>query len=339
MTDPTTFYRGAALSGTRFAVLGAYDSHSDPYFPDTQIAVFDINFGWEQITRKAFFGSGIARFLTGVDRAEAVVLSETGEVFFTQTPDTIEYVSEATMPAMSGPAVIDGRVFAVGAAGAHFGRDRAGDWRPLVEADYDPDFLGLSPVERAINVMGLETIEQYDAMSFEDEMLSFERVAERTRSFFAAGGSAVDDLYLVGAQGAVLHFDGTSYTSIDLAEASNLTRVVVHQNEIYVLGAHRGSVIYRGTIFQGFERIFKEANQTVYIDGLAFLGDRMFLSDPQETTGGLYELEGASLIKHNAIEGPVWAIDAIDGVLWVMQAKALHRFDGTTWEKFDSPYL
>lgn len=68
----------------------------------------------------------------------------------------------------------------------------------------------------------------------------------------------------------------------------------------------------------------------------------LYFCDVSEETGGVYRLDGGQSTKVT-IPGapdpvPIWQIDVIDSVLWALEAKAINRFDGTTWDRFESPF-
>ena len=55
--------------------------------------------------------------------------------------------------------------------------------------------------------------------------------------FYGVWGSAADDVYVVGSNGTVLHYDGAAFTEIDLDESVDLLSVAGSgPNDVFIVG-------------------------------------------------------------------------------------------------------
>lgn len=186
--------------------------------------------------------------------------------------------------------------------------------------------------------MGFTSPEQYDALSDEEEFEARRRKVDYEASIYAIDGPAHDDLYLAGLNATLIHFDGTEYHRIETGQESSFTDVILHEGEVYIIGAHRGSVILKGTAKEGFAPIAEVDEDRLWFGSMCFWQGALYVGDALKARGGVYRLEGDQLRKLPGLEGPIIRLEAAGGVLWALQEKALHRFDGESWQHFESPF-
>ena len=335
------FYRGVAVDRTRFAVLAASGGTANPFARHTRIIVFDASKRtWSILAERNWFGTAITRYEPTAESTSLAVLSEDGDVFLSSKPDRDERVATGPLPPMNGLGQVDDALYVTGSVGAHFRRDKSGTWRPLLPEAYDIDYLQLGPVERAMRVMGLETIDEYDAMSFEAEMESFRRTTKYETPFFAVAGTAADRVILAGRDGAILKFDGQSFTELAAPSSSTLVaaRVDSGTGDIYLAGGNKGSVLVRIDASDQIETLLKGPEGGVWIDSFTLFRDEIIAGDPHQSTGGLYRYIDGGLERMDTVSNPVLATDSHDGVLWAMEERAIVWFDGADWHRAESPY-
>lgn len=232
-----------------------------------------------------------------------------------------------------------GGFYALGAAGFFFRRSDAGEWSVLSKSYFQPDSPTKGILDKLMEIGGYQSEEEYwDDKSIAQQTRLHTELGRREAPYYAIGGFAPDDLYLAGQNGAMLHFDGTDMHRIESGAKSTLTNVIARNGDIYVAGAHRGAVILKGNRATGFTPIFEAPVKQLWLDSMAFNGDDILIGDPEPATGGLYRLDpGGRLHKLPEIAAPIWKVDVVDGVIWALEAKAINRFEGGSWERYDSP--
>jgi hypothetical protein len=148
-------------------------------------------------------------------------------------------------------------------------------------------------------------------------------------------GSSESDVYAVGMQGFMAHFDGRQWRKLELPTDEHLNWVRCYgTHEVWVCG-------YNGTLLKGNARDgFKDMsgvddNQTWVC--LSKFNDQVYLSAEE----GLYVFDGKSIQPVKTALKPelqdAWRVDHADGVLWSIGVKDLARFDGTRWERVEHP--
>ncbi|EAR22487.1 beta propeller repeat protein [Nitrococcus mobilis] len=146
-------------------------------------------------------------------------------------------------------------------------------------------------------------------------------------------GTASDDIYAVGMNGVVLHYDGISWKRIDAPTNCGLQRVLcVDRNEIYVCGY--GNCVYRveGGIWHN---LINEPSETVYWDMALFRGN-IFVC----TKDTLFRVRGDALEEVNIpVEGRLnfYRMASDGNELWTCGGECLLRFDGSQWERYQFP--
>jgi hypothetical protein len=345
-----SFYTGAALGCDQFATLATFDGKGHPAEPsgDYSFDVFNSTTGsWRHVV----IGKDSGECVTGWapdGRAQAVAINRDGLVIFDDSRAREEqpYVDPEIPLASDGMTVasIAGRLYAIGGAGHFFWRDPDSNWTVLDPAFFKAEAFSMSGVDLSMRLGGITTYEEYDNLSYDEELKLSDIYDEYTATFYTITGTGHDNLYLAGPEGRMLHFDGQRISKIDSGVKTGLTSArVAPDGTVYVCGARGGSVILAGDKNRGFAPVLQMPEGQLYAYKMALLGPALYIADVSEKTGGLYKWSGGQLtrivVPGAAHPVPIWQVDVADGVLWALEAKALNRFDGATWERFESPFV
>jgi len=345
-----SFYTGAALGGDQFATLATFDGKGHPAEPsgDYSFDVFNSTTGsWRHVVNGKNSGESVTGWAPD-GRAQAVAINRDGLVIFDDSPAREEqpYVDPEIPLASDGMTVasIAGRLYAIGGGGHIFWRDAGSGWTVLDPEFFKADAFSMSGVDLSMRLGGIATYEEYDNLTFEEELRLMELHSEYTATFYTITGTGHDNLYLAGPDGRMLHFDGQRISKLDSGVKNPLTSArIASDGTVYVCGARGGAVILAGDRNRGFAPVLQMPESQFYPYKMAFLGPDLYIADVSEKTGGLYKLTDGQLTRVSvpgaADPVPVWQVDVADGVLWALEAKALNRFDGTTWERFESPFV
>lgn len=342
--DHKTFYRGAALDRHRFAALANSDgsySPNRPFSSSTHVVEFDLRTGaWQEIAHRKWFGVGVARW-PGAGAAGAagfMVLSQQGDVLEHGEETRDSRLTDGPLAWMVSIDCVSGGLYAIGSTGCHFRYSTDGTWAPMSPEAYDPHYLQLDIVERGMRILGLQSLDEYDALTPDQEdWLSGKQVRLET-PFFGIDGPSPNDLYLAGQNGALMQFDGEHFHDIDPGERSSLVSVLCIGEDVLVSGSSRGSVVLRGNARKGFTPIFRAPQKEVAIYGMTLFDGMPHFGDLGEETGGVYRLEDGVMRRLPGVNAPVVHVEAIDGVLWTLEQKAVNLFDGASWSRFESPF-
>lgn len=258
------------------------------------------------------------------DRHRFVALGRHGEVHFRRGGDTpsnrVEQIPGAGMlngnlgGLMTHLREIGGQLWACGQRGQvyrRFGRD---DWRHQDR--------GLFVELKLADYVG--------------------RGAELAEAMFSSGpmlncldGSSEQDVYVVGLQGFVAHFDGKRWQRVALNTDEHLTWVRCYgRDEVWICG-YNGTVL-KGNARQGFTDVSTVDDNQTWVC-LSKFQDRVYLSHED----GLYVYDGQRIEEVQTGLSPElqdgWRVDHADGVLWSIGIKDLARFDGQCWERIHHP--
>lgn len=150
-------------------------------------------------------------------------------------------------------------------------------------------------------------------------------------------GYSSSDIYVVGGDGDIFHFDGTDWDRCDTPNDEILTAVACGSGgEVWVCG-------FNGTLLRGnFAEGFKECSR--YDDNMIFSSIALFNETPYLASGeGLFffNKEQQKISKVSTRLRPeivdANAVVANDGVLWSFGYKDLAYFDGSSWTRVDHP--
>lgn len=209
--------------------------------------------------------------------------------------------------------LIDGRLWACGQHGQVYRRWGRDDWRRADEGIR----VVLNPAEHA-----------QDAGSLLDTM-------SRAPMLGCIDGSSSDDVYVVGMNGYMAHFDGEAWTRVELPVDEHLEWVRCYgPDEVWVCGFN-GTVL-RGSAREGFKRVSGVDDHQTFVC-LTRFNESVYLCAEE----GLFVWDGKSI-------GPVktglkpelqnaWRVDQVGGILWSVGVTDIARFDGSAWERVEHP--
>ena len=144
----------------------------------------------------------------------------------------------------------------------------------------------------------------------------------------AIDGFDENDIYSVGYSGSVVHFDGASWTSLDVPTNQHLYQVLCHDDGlVYCCGM--SGIVLRGRI-DAWEDLSSE-ERTEDFWGMAAFGRKVYLC----TLHQLFCIDGDDLV---AVDVPVnssgsyYRLASNDSYLWATTGTGrILRFDGVNW--------
>lgn len=148
-------------------------------------------------------------------------------------------------------------------------------------------------------------------------------------------GSSDDDIYVVGLSGYMAHFDGVTWTRIDLPVDEHLEWVRCYgPDEVWACG-HNGTLL-RGNASKGFNSLGGLNDHQTFVC-LAKFNESVYLCAEE----GLFVWNGKAIAQLRTGLKPelqdAWRVDQVDGVLWSVGVRDIARFDGQKWERFGHP--
>lgn len=151
------------------------------------------------------------------------------------------------------------------------------------------------------------------------------------KGFECMDGFKEDDLYAVGWDGEIWHYNGAQWSQEDSPTNQILTRVLCTPSGIVYASGRRG-LILRGKEHQW--EVVEQDTITDDIWDLAWYQGRLYLS----TMRGVFTLDKEEFAPVDFGEDTprsCYHLSAADGVLWSFGAKDLMAFDGITWSRID----
>lgn len=148
-------------------------------------------------------------------------------------------------------------------------------------------------------------------------------------------GTADSDVYVVGLQGFLAHFDGSKWTKIELPVDEHLEWVrCVTEGEVWVCG-HNGTLL-RGDAKSGFKSVSGPDDHQTFVC-LAKFNKCVYVSAEE----GLFQYDGEKISQVKTSLKPdiqdAWRLDYADGVMWSIGVTDLVRFDGKNWARVHHP--
>jgi hypothetical protein len=142
-------------------------------------------------------------------------------------------------------------------------------------------------------------------------------------------GFGEDDIYGVGWEGEIWHFDGSKWGLQDSGTNVALLRVKCAQDgSVYACGQE--GVLLRGRDGM-WERIEQDATDD-HLRGLEWFNERLYVS----TMSKVYELVKGNLEAVSFGRDPPMTcnlLSAADGIMWSIGGKDVMEFDGNKWQR------
>ncbi|PTL85143.1 hypothetical protein DAT35_07855 [Vitiosangium sp. GDMCC 1.1324] len=156
-------------------------------------------------------------------------------------------------------------------------------------------------------------------------------VAGEVKGFESIDGFSESNLYAVGWDGEIWHFDGSVWTQQQSPVDVVLTRVLcAGDGHVYATG--RQGLLLRGRDARW--EVVEHDGPREDIQDMAWYGDRLYLSTHRQ----LFTLSGDRLTPiHFGDDAPetCYHLSVADGVLWSFGAKDLMAFNGQKWTRVD----
>lgn len=152
-------------------------------------------------------------------------------------------------------------------------------------------------------------------------------------SFQSISGTGPTNIFAVGNQGEMFHFDGKNWDAIDSPTNSHLQRVIcVSPHLVYACG-------YNGVFLRGQDNdweVFSQDNVTEELWGLTVFQDIPYVAH----TEGILRFDGTALVPVDTKLQPppdTSRLCVADGCLWSFGIHDICRFDGKRWNRFVCP--
>ncbi|MNZ15639.1 hypothetical protein D3C78_325930 [compost metagenome] len=149
--------------------------------------------------------------------------------------------------------------------------------------------------------------------------------------FEAVDGFAESDIYAVGWNGEIWHYDGSGWHQKQSPTNIVLTRVLCAGNGVVYASGRKGLLL------KGRDDSWEVIDHQSMIDDiwdLAWYHDKLYLS----TMHGLFTLDQDKLLAVDFGEdspNSCYHLSAADGVLWSIGGKDIMAFDGNNWTRID----
>jgi hypothetical protein len=336
MTKPLSIARAAAVSEARIALACAADE-DDVGTAFTRLLRCDGG-AWSALDIEQDAAS-LCYLRDAVGRTSLWMMSRDRNLIDVDGGGTTTRIEDATLHGkphqlgfLSKLRQIGGSLYAVGAGGQTYRRDRDGAWHVLSEELLDGPFPDLSWMrEYHQNPKLLEDPEIN--RQFVDRILS-----EKATLFWALAGTSEQSIYFGGEQrtGLLYFWDGSRAVPCNLPTAKALGRIeFAPDGTIWACG--RDGILLRGRDLE-FEVVVDVGEYS--FSSLAWFNGRLYVCvnyDPST----LYVLDGAALRPVETGLSPEMTdahiLEPAGGALWVVGWKSLARFDGRTWERIPVP--
>lgn len=164
-------------------------------------------------------------------------------------------------------------------------------------------------------------------LSFADAIAS---LINDTIDLLDIAGSNEKNIYTVGSNGFIAHYNGITWTTMKKATAADLHGLHIDEyGNAWAVGA-RGTVLY-GNSITGFTVISRKTLEADFNAITEFEGTPYIAA-----SDGIYSIIENKAHKLKITAHDVSSIESIDGVLWALSALKLIRFDGKTWTEFEN---
>lgn len=146
-------------------------------------------------------------------------------------------------------------------------------------------------------------------------------------------GVSCNDIYAVGQKGAVLHYDGTHWSTLASPASRSLSRVLCRSaDEVYVCG-NDGLLLVGNR--DGWRSI--DTGRTMHFWDMALYDGQLYIAHLH----GLIRYDGQNFVDIDTgiVPAPTGhRLDARDGLLYSFGIDDLLRFDGKRWERIVCPH-
>lgn len=340
MAESVTYTRARARSSRRINIAGAF-SRDEPFAPRTNSLAYDLDDDrpdprgggrapnhWSQDLEPRCVTSIALVSIPSLEFPLFCELSAEGEVLFNWKGAPTEKIPGAGIDApdalgfgrMAHLRQIGRHLYAVGDGGQFYRRDEAafgqGTWHQL-----DPGLL-------------------QDPDALRDALLEpgVAPVREMVRKvYFCVNGPSEDEVYVCGAHGTLLVWDGKHTRDLPVPTEASLTAILVAPDRtIYVCG--RNGTLLAGDARHGF-RPAPGYGGGQNFTSMTWFRDRLWLgsgSGPRALW--VHEPTGPRRVGVEEGIDDVNVIDAADDeALWIVGAKKLWRYDGNRFERIYDP--
>jgi hypothetical protein len=147
-------------------------------------------------------------------------------------------------------------------------------------------------------------------------------------------GTSPADLYAVGVEGIIWHFDGKRWRDLKSPTNQRLSNVrCVSKDEIYICG--NSGILMRGSARSGWQLLAQDAlNDNLW--GLTIFGGKPYVA----STGGIHFYDGKDLRQVDFGDLKLKSfnrLDACNSSLWSFGIKQIAWFDGHRWREVVCP--
>jgi hypothetical protein len=154
-----------------------------------------------------------------------------------------------------------------------------------------------------------------------------------TKILLSIHGLVESDIYSVGFNGVIFHYNGKAWKQLDSPTNVGLQRVLcVAIDEVYICGNANG--LYRGNTRQWYA--LAEPDEKVTFWDMAFFQGSVYVCTKKQ----LFVLRGDSLTEVEIpVKGPLgfYRMDADENELWTCGNECLLQFDGRKWKRHVFP--
>lgn len=154
-----------------------------------------------------------------------------------------------------------------------------------------------------------------------------------SKIFLSIDGISETDIFTVGFNGVIFHYNGNSWSQVDSPTNLGLQRVLcISKEEVYICGY--GNSLYRGNA-NGWLPLTENDNDTIYWDMAYFKGKVYVCTKKKLFIVKKDQLENVEI----PIKGPLgfYRMDSDENELWACGNECLLKFDGKTWKQYIFP--
>jgi len=244
MTEPALMFRAGAAKYRDLIFLMGYWGPPDALQAPTMATVFDEEQveddtqGWGLDQHDYVFVDVVVHQNSDWERPAFCALSNDGVVFLDLDEDTYENIPSQSHGPLERIASIDGTLYAIGALGQVYRRDKKGSWthfdKGLLEAATTKNPSNLSSicgVDGQFCVTDKSRGEIHWKNSEKDPWFLLKKHSGERLHACIADGSAI---WVVGSNGLLLHGDGRGLKAIDLDDDLEFVDACLHEGILWL---------------------------------------------------------------------------------------------------------